>query len=347
MKFKITKYALLATTLTALISSIALGRTDQPVYHGSNFSTVWKSINSQLYSTLPNYSIVSAIKLGTIGSALMNATLDNRNDFRPRRIKLVHPNGVCLAGKWEIDQSSEFSGYFSNNSKGLIIARASATQDFVNYKEYRAFGLAIKLFPTLDENQTVFTSNLFSVDNVPGILHQRYADTLMTNQIPDFNIFSEKLSSALRLTDRLPFLATFNYLSKQNDSGPENRNPLIRRTVEVARAGITREYSAIEDWNRLPRQKQLGKEQKIIEPVWVGFEVEEGTLRSNESDFRNEVIDLINMNQVLKYKILVANSKSASGKQNWTRVGTMTFNKVVASEPCDKELHFHHPRTDD
>jgi hypothetical protein len=347
VKSSATKLGLVIISLAAAAGTATFARTVQPSYAGSKFSEVWGALNKNLYERLPVYSIVSALKLQSVATFAMNATLDNRNDFRPSRIKLVHPNGICLAGMWEINQDSPYSGYFAKNRKALVVARASATQDIVDFNEYRAFGLAVKIFPTLDESQTVFTSNLFSVDNVPGVLHQRYADTLMTNQIPDFDVLSKDRSSAVRLAKKLPFLMTFNYLSKKNDSGPENRNPLMRRTVEVARAGISQEYSAVDESSHLPSFRQLNSEKKIIEPTWVGFEVDDTTIKSNARDFRNEVAELVTQNKELKYKILVASSKNASGTQNWSRIGTMTFTKAVASEPCDKELHFHHPRTDE
>ena len=94
-------------------------------------------------------------------------------------------------------------------------------------------------------------------------------------------------------------------------------------------------------------KKKVTAETKVVEPIWVGFEPEKLSLVSNESDFRNEIIDLIKKNKDLKYKILVAETKNSLGLQNWTQIGTITFTEAVASEPCDKELHFHHPRTDD
>ena len=57
-------------------------------------------------------------------------TLDSRADLRwgpdgkgVRR--LVHPNGVCLIGRWRITQPTDYSGYFSSGSEALAIARYS------------------------------------------------------------------------------------------------------------------------------------------------------------------------------------------------------------------------------
>lgn len=318
--------------------------TPQPVYLGSSFNEVWSKVRTERYKKLPTYKIVSASNLKTMADFAMNGTLDDRNDFRQRRIKLVHPNGVCLAGFWDIDQSSKYSGYFSKDSRGLIIARASVTQDYVNIEDYRAFGLAVKIFPTLDPNEKVYTSNLFTVDNIEGSKNRRFIDTLMTNQIPDFNFLN--LGNLTRLASRLPFLVTFNNKSKEMDSGPDNRNPLLRRTVEAARAGIAREFSALAEASQLPSYKSLERTGKVKEPKWVGFEAESVTIPSIERDFRNETIDVLNQNRELRFKILVAEKLNADGNKQWKRIGTLIFNKGVSSLSCDQDLHFHHPRTD-
>jgi hypothetical protein len=45
----------------------------------------------------------------------------DRRGFR----RLLHPNGVCLTGKWQISEPTEYSGYFQAGSEGLLIARYS------------------------------------------------------------------------------------------------------------------------------------------------------------------------------------------------------------------------------
>ncbi|HVK62089.1 MAG TPA: hypothetical protein VM432_11080, partial [Bdellovibrionales bacterium] len=277
----------LLTTVTVAHSQMSATSQSRP-YHGSSFTDVWNKIAAKPYESLPLYKIVSAETLKSAASLAMNGTLDDRNDFRPRRVKLVHPNGVCLAGTWRIDEASNSSGYFSKGSKGLVIARASVTQDLVNIEEHRSFGLAVKIFPTLNPDEIAYTSNLFSVDNIEGVQNRRFTETLMTNQIPDFDFL--KLSTVFRLVKKMPFLITFNNLSKKADTGPENRNPLFRRTIEVARAGITREYSAASENLNLPSYKNV--QGSIKEPIWVGFQAEEMRALSNERDFRNEIIDV-------------------------------------------------------
>src|ERR1700674_3645371 len=35
--------------------------------------------------------------------------------------RLLHPNGVCLTGRWEITEDTEYSGYFRKGSTALVV----------------------------------------------------------------------------------------------------------------------------------------------------------------------------------------------------------------------------------
>ena len=39
-----------------------------------------------------------------------------RKGFR----RLVHPNGICLTGLWQITEDTGYSGYFRNGSRALV-----------------------------------------------------------------------------------------------------------------------------------------------------------------------------------------------------------------------------------
>jgi hypothetical protein len=346
MKFaKLTLGAMMLTTQVVFSQTAPSGIPEKTeIYNGSSFSEVWSKVDQEHYQTLPHFKLVSSETLKSLASVLMNAALDNKNDFRQRRVKLIHPNGICLVGTWEVNQDNNYSGYFAKNSKALVVARASATQDYIYSDDYRAFGLAVKLFPTLDPNEKVFTSNLFSVDNIPGIKNMHFTETLMTNQIPDLGF---NVAVLLRLVSKMPFLINFSSLSQKADTGPEDRNPLLRRTVEVARAGITREYSAVSQSKNLPSYKESSMRSEVKEPKWIGFQAETMTETDTRSDFRDEISEVVQKNGELKYKILTADEKDRDGAQIWQQLGTITFTQAVASKPCDMDLHFRHPRTDD
>ena len=39
--------------------------------------------------------------------------------------RLLHPNGICLTGLWEITEETAYSGYFRKDSRALVIGRYS------------------------------------------------------------------------------------------------------------------------------------------------------------------------------------------------------------------------------
>ena len=41
----------------------------------------------------------------------------DRKGFR----RLVHPNGICLTGLWQITEDTGYSGYFRNGSRALVV----------------------------------------------------------------------------------------------------------------------------------------------------------------------------------------------------------------------------------
>jgi hypothetical protein len=70
----------------------------------------------------------------------------DRKGFR----RLVHPNGICLTGLWQITQDTGYSGYFRNGSQALIVGRYSTCCRETRRGHVRSLSLVGKLFPTAD-----------------------------------------------------------------------------------------------------------------------------------------------------------------------------------------------------
>ena len=68
----------------------------------------------------------------------------DRKGFR----RLVHPNGVCLIGRWQIAEGTPYSGYFSKGSTALVIARYSTCCTETRRGRTRSLSMVGKLFPT-------------------------------------------------------------------------------------------------------------------------------------------------------------------------------------------------------
>src|SRR5262249_2397029 len=61
--------------------------------------------------------------------------------------RLLHPNGICLFGDWRITEPTEYSGYFRQGSRGLVIGRYSVGGP-VRRGRARSQALVAKLYPT-------------------------------------------------------------------------------------------------------------------------------------------------------------------------------------------------------
>ena len=107
--------------------------------------------------------------------------MHDKRDIRPRYDKLIHANGVCYAGTWEIDTDSPYTGYFANGSRGLLIARASVAGPFITQGHARSFGFGGKVFPTLDPDEWVWPGNFVAVSNLSGSRAPHVLDIEPTN----------------------------------------------------------------------------------------------------------------------------------------------------------------------
>src|SRR5688572_20595077 len=116
-------------------------------YNGSRFAEVREAVFKNPYQKvwgssaeppLPTYKVTLASVLrgvlpfgkSYIFRKAIERTVDSHADLRWGENgkgfrRLLHPNGVCLTGLWEITEATEYSGYFRKDSRGLLIARYS------------------------------------------------------------------------------------------------------------------------------------------------------------------------------------------------------------------------------
>jgi hypothetical protein len=149
-------------------------------YDGSTFDEVKAEVFREPYATLPFHR---GVGLGSF-TQLFNAAARNladKRDIRPRFDKLIHSNGICFTGVWKIDQRSPYTGYFAIGSQGLVIARLSVAGAQLTRGHRRAFGIACKVFPTMDPNQKVKPGNLVTVNNLSVTRDKFIIDALPTN----------------------------------------------------------------------------------------------------------------------------------------------------------------------
>jgi hypothetical protein len=286
-------------------------------YEGSTFEDVWSAATEGPYATLPAYKVTTASFFDILGDKLQKAasrTLLNESDVLPPFRKLLHANGVCLAGTWSITEDSPYSGYFAKGAEGLIVARASSALSETKRGEKRSFGLAGKIFPTLGRNVQAKTANFFVIDNLGGTFTPSYLDTSMTNDI-----------SALKLgpanAPNLLVAAAAGRALKAAEDALGGGNPFVRQLYPISELGIEDKSSAV-----TPRLLRIQGEPGARDPI---------------EDFRDELA-VAHPGQPLVFTIEVSSSADVT-KAVWTPIGQMTFTEASASLGCDQRVHFAHP----
>jgi hypothetical protein len=283
-------------------------------YNGSSFNGVWDILTESPYSNLPQKKVTFGSFFSRGVNLLQQSskrTVSNQNDILPYFNKLLHPNGVCLSGEWNIQKENEYSGFFKKGSKGLIIARASTTLSNTRAGSYRGFGLAGKIFPTNNQNSTVKTANFFLIDNLVGTYAKNFTRVDLTNQPGLFPPFSFSI----------PFLIPVGIAASKALSAADI-NPGIRQVYSISQLG-----------------EHLSS--NIKTPKWMKFSGVKNETISNQKDFREELREHILISNKLTFKISVASKTDETGKK-WKDIGEVIFRDTIASEGCDHRLHFHH-----
>src|SRR5262245_38625123 len=93
----------------------------------------------------PPYRFRQAVQRAVDSHADLRWGVDNQG-FR----RLLHPNGICLTGLWEVTKETAYSGYFREGSRALAVGRYSTCCTETRRGHTRSLALAGKLFPTID-----------------------------------------------------------------------------------------------------------------------------------------------------------------------------------------------------
>ena len=280
----------------------------------NQFQSVWNIVKASPYTKLPQNK-VSYFKLSTWHKNIIldNAkrTIDSRTDILAPFEKLAHPNGICLKGRWHIENKNPFSGYFKEGSEALIIARASSAMSNTKQGEIRAFGLAGKLFPTINplKINEESSANFFVIDDLGGTKAEKFTDVSLTN--------TPSLSSNVEVLKHALYGIKVNSAFKEAD-----KNPSERQLYEIS---------------------ELGEVGKVVTPKWIKI-TSNSRINSKANDFREEL--KINNSQEIIFNIEVSNRK-IDNKKIWKKIGVIIFDESVTSFGCDQQLHFHHPKWKD
>ena len=177
-------------------------------YQGSRFSEVRDALFANPYQRvwgrdgeppLPTYEVTLMSVLRGIlpfGRAhlfrqAVERTVDSNADLRwgPDRKgfrRLLHPNGVCLTGLWEITEETAYSGYFRKGSRALVVGRYSTCCTETRRGHTRSLSLVGKVFPTTDPNhpQPLRTASFITQEDLGGD-HTDYVNDAELRNAPD------------------------------------------------------------------------------------------------------------------------------------------------------------------
>src|ERR1700751_2610529 len=161
-------------------------------YQASRFSEVRDALFANPYQQvwggpgeppLPVYDVTlpsvlrGALPFGTpyfFRQAVARA-VDSKGDLRwgPDRKgfrRIIHPNGICLTGLWEISEQTSYSGYFRAESRALLVGRYSTCCKETRRSHERSLSLVGKIFPTEDQahGEALRTANFFTQQDLGG-----------------------------------------------------------------------------------------------------------------------------------------------------------------------------------
>ncbi len=303
------------------LAALALSANQEEPYLGSRFEDVWSTTQKGAYETLPLYKVTTASFFQAFQDKLQQAasrTLSNKSDVLPPFRKLLHTNGVCLKGTWNITEPNSFSGYFQEGTQGLIIARASAALSEVKSGQKRALGLAGKIYPTTDETDTrlLKTANFFVIDSLAGTYNPHFRDAAMSNDISDLNI-------ALDNAPNLIVAAAAGRALQAAEKAAGGKDAFVRQLYPISELGEADPTQA-------------------VTPKWIQIQGRPGP-KAVISDFRDE-LNIDNNRGSLIFDISVSSDGEKGQAKPFQKIGYIEFTESVASEGCDKELHFTHPK---
>lgn len=299
------------------------------IYEGSSFEEVLNVIQDVGFSPkskiekqefsfysenfLPQYPVNSTSIFGASSDGLSRdakRTVNERYDYYDRLAKKLHPNGVCVSGKWHIKKKTPYTGQLATGSQGLLIGRISVAMEDTTYENERGFGFAAKVFPTLDPKEVVQTGNFFTIDVLLGTMLDRALDAKMTNE-PETGFKFSLIGLGLGIAAAL---------------STADHNPGFRPLTQVA--------SLNED-----------PETEIVQPRWIRLAASQNLKRNNEPDFRNEILQAMDDNGGLKYFIEVSDTTNdRNATSGWNRIGEINLDTAQVSYGCDRRLHFAHPK---
>ena len=311
-------------------------------YGGSRFREVVDALLANPYQRvwggageppLPVYEVTFPTVASHQFHQATERTVDSGADLRwgsdrkgSRRI--VHPNGICLIGRWQITADTGYSGYFANGSTALVVARYSTCCTETRRGHTRSLSMVGKLFPTTDPDDAAAlrTANFMTQDDIGGS-DTEFINDIQLRNAPDTTVSRRGLGVPTLLATGL----TFNKVDKE---------PTIRQLYSIAELG-----------------KRAGEPTRAPEFMRLLVSPDQPRIEGDGLDFRDEIMAQIfdrgdpTPKRTLRFAIELTDEGETTGSaleerrtfRNWRRVGELTFDNAVVSHNGDFVIHFNHP----
>ncbi len=242
--------------------------------------------------------------------------------------RLLHPNGICLTGTWQITEDTAYSGYFRKDSRALIVGRYSTCCSEPRRGHSRSLSLVGKLYPTVDADHgaPLRTASFITQEDIAG----DYTDC-----INDAVLLNAPNTTAWRRGLGVGVLIVTGVVLKIADNKPS-----IRQLYQIAELG-----KAAGEPTRAPTFMRL-----VVAP-------EQRRIDGENLDFRDEVMAQIYdpgdaaPKRKLTFHIEVTDEGETHGLpvlerrtfRNWRHIGSIVFDQAIASYNGDFVIHFNHP----
>ncbi|HEU0157040.1 MAG TPA: hypothetical protein VFQ82_13285 [Stellaceae bacterium] len=319
-------------------------------YRGSRFSEVRDAVFANRYQrvwgaagepALPIYGVtLGGVLRGAFGAGrpylfrqAVTRAVDSHGDLRwgPDRRgfhRIIHPNGICLFGAWEITEPTDYSGYFRQGSRALLVARYSTCCTQTRRGHERSLSLVGKLFPTSDPNhaEPLRTASVFTQQDIGGD-RTGYINDVELRNAPNTSIWRRGLGAPVLAVEGLIF-------------GQVDKQPTIRQLYQIAELGKPENEPT-----RAPNFMRL-----LVDPGQPRIE-------GDGLDFRDEIMAQLYdrgdpaPKRHLVFTIDVTDDGVTRGPNffqrrtfaNWTRIGRLVFDEAAVSYNGDFVIHFNHP----
>jgi hypothetical protein len=310
-------------------------------YQGSRFSAVREALFANPYQKvwggageppLPVYEVTLRTVLGGLRQASAR-TVDSHADLRwgsdgkgVRR--LLHPNGVCLTGLWEITEETQCSGLFRQGSRALAVARYSTCCTETRRGRMRSLALVGKLFPTTDPShaEPLRTASFFTQQDFGGEKTEFINDAELRSA-PDTRLWRRGVGMPILMLSGLDFLRA-------------DKEPTVRQLYQIAELGKPQDEPT-----RTPAFMRL-----LVAPG-------QPRIAGEGLDLRDEIMAQIfdrgdpAPKRTLTFNIEVTDEGTTRGTpffqrrtfRDWRPIGKLTLDHAVASYNGDFVIHFNHP----